>query len=63
MHIKEGDLIMLEKIKDDELFGHKIGLIVGIILGLLTAIFVSSKADEYVIEESLEEVEDEKPAE
>ena len=56
---------MLEKIKNDELFGHKLGLLLGTILGLLTALFVSSKAEEYAVEEEkyIEEVEDEKPAE
>jgi len=55
---------MLEKIKNDELLGHKLGLIIGIVLGLLSALFVSSKAQEYDIdEEYIEEVEDEKPAE
>ena len=47
---------MIEKFeKKDELFFHKIGLILGTVAGLLIGLVVSDRADQFEIEESREE--------
>jgi hypothetical protein len=48
---------MLEKyIKDDELFFHKAGLVIGGLAGIFLGFVVSDRADRYEIEEIGEEV-------
>lgn len=45
---------MLEKFKElakeDELIFHKLGLGIGAVLGLLTGMIISAKADEYEVQ-------------
>ena len=49
---------MFEKFKNDPLFFHKAGLLLGTITGLLVGLVVSDRADQFEIEEIKEEVVD-----
>ena len=42
---------MIEKFKNDPLFFHKIGLLLGTVSGLLIGLVVSDRADQFEIEE------------
>lgn len=42
-------------IKEDDLFFHKVGLLLGAVAGLLVGLVVSDRADQFEIEETKEE--------